>query len=147
MTDIVEGFSVLRADWDSYHRQIMLIRRSVFVDEQGVSESEEVDSMDPLCRFVLAIDIDDNPVGTARLLPNGRIGRMAVLKSYRGLGLGSLVLRELLNMAKENGIKNLFLHAQINAIPFYEKHGFIAEGPVFEEARILHQQMSYNRKY
>src|SRR5688572_6541961 len=128
MTDIVEGFSILRVDWASYHRQIMLIRRTVFVREQGVPESEEVDSMDPLCRFVLAIDIDDNPVGTARLLPDGRVGRMAVLKSYRGLGLGSLVLRELLKIAEEAGIKNLFLHAQLNAIPFYQKHGFIAEG-------------------
>ena len=141
MPDSMNNISILRADWTTYHRQIMLIRRTVFIREQGVSEADEVDSMDYANHFVLALDIDSNPIGTARLMANGRVGRMAVLLPYRGRGVGNRMLLELLSIATEYRMQNLFLHAQVYAIPFYEKHGFLTSGPEYMEAGIDHREM------
>jgi predicted GNAT family N-acyltransferase len=102
---------------------------------------EERDGLDPDCDIVLAVDNNHQPIGTARLLPSGKIGRMAVLKAWRGQGIGSAMLQELLAIAAENKLNSVYLHGQIQAIAFYEAHGFIPEGPVFEEAGIAHRIM------
>ena len=80
-------------------------------------------------------------VGTGRLLPDGHIGRMAVLKDWRGRGVGRLMLRALVQKAMERGNREVVLAAQVHAMPFYAAEGFVAEGPVYQEAGIDHQGM------
>jgi predicted GNAT family N-acyltransferase len=76
-------------------------------------------------------------------LENGhaQIGRMAVLETYRDQGIGQQILKKLMLYAQEKGITSLVLHSQVNAIPFYEKMGFIAQGPIYDEAGIPHRNM------
>lgn len=116
------------------------VRRKVFVVEQQVPEEEEWDEDDPLSVHVLATR-NREPVGTGRLTPAGKIGRMAVLSEVRGKGVGSELLRMLVGEAVHRGLVALRLNAQVHAIPFYERHGFSAEGPVFMEAGIPHRSM------
>ena len=90
---------------------------------------------------MLATTPDGTLVGTGRLLRDGRIGRMAVLRPWRGKGAGGALLAELLKMAQAAGLNDLVLHAQTHAMGFYEKHGFVAEGEEFMEAGIPHFAM------
>lgn len=133
---------ILQADWGSFRDQIMAVRTEVFIREQRVPAGIEQDNRDAGSRFVLAVDRDGQALGTARLLPTGQIGRMAVLKPHRNQGLGSAMLQELLNIAATAGMQSVWLHAQTHALQFYSRHGFLAEGPVFEEAGIPHRKMS-----
>jgi predicted GNAT family N-acyltransferase len=80
-------------------------------------------------------------VGTARLFDDGRLGRMAVLPAYRGLGIGSALMQEALSLASEHGVARVFLHAQVGVMSFYRRFGFEPIGDVFEEAGIRHQTM------
>ncbi len=120
---------------------IFSLRKSVFIDEQGVPEDIEIDGLDPVCRHVLAWR-EGVAVGTGRISPDGRIGRMAVLKSSRGQGIGRDLLIELVRLGREAGIDQLHLSAQCRAIPFYEKAGFVVSGPVYKEAGIEHRHMT-----
>lgn len=116
------------------------VRRQVFIVEQEVPEPEEWDDEDPLSVHVLATR-NREPVGTGRLTPAGKIGRMAVLSEVRGRGVGSRVLHMLIEEALHRGLLEVRLSAQLQAIPFYQKHGFSAEGPVFMDAGIPHRSM------
>ena len=129
------------ADWESERRVIEAIRRRVFVDEQKIPEKDEFDAEDARCLHVLA-RLNRDPVGTGRLNPAGKIGRIAVVAGRRGQGIGSQILRELLDTARRVGIREPFLHAQLQAVPFYEKFGFSREGEEFDEAGIPHVRMS-----
>ncbi|MBT4667505.1 MAG: GNAT family N-acetyltransferase, partial [Opitutae bacterium] len=93
---------------------------------------------------VVAIDGDDNPVGTGRMQPDGKIGRLSVLDSWRGKGTGQKMLRVLVETAEKKGFQEVFLHAQIHAISFYEKCGFHKNGEEFLEADIPHVKMTKN---
>jgi predicted GNAT family N-acyltransferase len=126
--------------WSVDRPLLQRVRRQVFVVEQEVPESEEWDAEDPVSVHVLATR-NREPVGTGRLTPAGKIGRMAVLSEVRGRGVGGRILRMLLEEAVHRGLLELRLNAQVHAIPFYEKHGFAAEGPVFMEAGIPHRSM------
>jgi predicted GNAT family N-acyltransferase len=116
------------------------IRFAVFVHEQGVCESEELDALDSFCIHAV-IHQGGLAVATGRLCPDGRIGRMAVLKEFRGQGFGGQILRALIAAASERGQHETYLHAQIHALGFYSRYGFVAEGPEFEEAGIRHRTM------
>lgn len=131
---------VRAADWKRDAASIRDIRNRVFVLEQGVPESIESDGLDPECTHVLALANRD-PVGTGRLLPAGKIGRLAVLPASRRHGVGSRMLRRLVELARERGLTSVYLHAQVSALPFYAAHGFVAEGPEFDEAGIRHRRM------
>ena len=117
------------------------IRTKVFVEEQHVSIEEEWDGQDEDALHVLALTSDRKPVGTARLLASGQIGRMAVLPDYRKQGIGSAMLKRLLKIASDNGIDNLFLNAQVDAVEFYKRLGFVEQGEIFMEAGIKHRKM------
>ncbi len=84
---------------------------------------------------------DGKAVGTGRLLPDGHIGRMAVLKEWRGRGAGRALLRALIGAARRRGDRDVVLNSQVHALGFYGAEGFAAEGPVYEEAGIPHQVM------
>ena len=121
--------------------QLAEIRRVVFVIEQQVPEAEEWDGMDAASRHVIAVSRDGMALGTGRLLPDGRIGRMAVLKAWRGRGVGSALLRALIAMAREQGHAETRLHAQTHALDFYRKQGYTPLGAEFMEAGIPHYEM------
>jgi predicted GNAT family N-acyltransferase len=84
-------------------------------------------------------------IATARLVhlspQDAQIGRMAVLQDFRGRGVGKVLLKKLIDLAGTQGISRLVLHSQVSAVPFYEKVGFIAEGPIYDEAGIPHRNM------
>ncbi len=127
-------------DWHERQDVLKAIRKSVFIDEQHVPKELEWDGLDSTCTQFLAV-IDSTPVATARLTPEGQIGRMAVLKAYRCKGIGSRLLDAVLVQAQRQGHTQVFLHAQVSVIEFYQRHGFIAEGDVFIDAGIEHRTM------
>ena len=129
------------ADWRTDRRAIESVRRRVFVEEQEIPEMDEFDAEDACSVHVLA-RLNRDPVGTGRLNPAGKIGRIAVIAGLRGRGIGSQVLGKLLEEARRLGIREPFLHAQMQAVTFYGKFGFSREGGVFDEAGIPHVRMS-----
>ena len=132
---------VVTANWADHQKQLAAVRTAVFVDEQGVPAEIEMDAEDAHCHHLLAV-VEQQPVGTARLLADGRIGRLAVLKPFRGHGIGQQLLGASVALAKSLDMKNLYLHAQVQTLDFYRAAGFTAEGEVFTEAGIRHQNMT-----
>ncbi|MCG6871211.1 MAG: GNAT family N-acetyltransferase [Gammaproteobacteria bacterium] len=133
--------TVREACWPEDEPAIHHIREVVFVIEQRVEAELEWDGEDAHCRHVLARDAAGTPVGTGRLSATGKIGRMAVLKAYRGRGVGRQILQALLRLARDAGQREVYLHAQTRALDFYAAAGFRAEGEEFEEADIPHRRM------
>lgn len=129
------------ADWDCLREHARAVRHAVFVVEQGVPVELEWDEFDAGSWHAVAYDAGGNPVGTGRLLPDGHIGRMAVLKPSRGAGVGGAILEGLMAKAAELGYGDLILNAQTAAIPFYARYGFLPEGTEFVEAGIPHRVM------
>ena len=126
--------------WEKAREEACRVRFTVFVEEQGVPADIEIDDRDAACIHALA-RLDGRVVGTGRLLPDAHIGRMAVLRECRGMGVGGEILECLAERARERGDREIVLSAQVHAIPFYARHGFAAFGPVYEEAGIPHQDM------
>jgi predicted GNAT family N-acyltransferase len=140
------SFIVRPANWTVDREGLRAIRRAVFIEEQGVPEELEWDEHDEHCRHVLALAAGGGRIGTGRLSPDGRIGRMAVLREWRGRGVGSAVLQALLQQARVDGYTTVRLHAQTHALAFYARHGFEATGPEFLEANIVHRSMHLELK-
>lgn len=128
-------------DWQLQQQQVLGVRNAVFVDEQGVPAEMEHDRNDVLAIHLLATVDGSTPVATARLLPDGHIGRMAVLKNWRGQGIGTAMLRALIGIARQKGQDSVFLNAQCHAEGFYARVGFQGEGDVFDDAGIEHRRM------
>lgn len=128
------------ADWASDSDSLSQIRQAVFIDEQKVPEELEWDEHDNTSTHFL-VTLNNKAVASARLKADGQIGRMAVLKKYRNQGIGSRLLQYVLQYAASHKLAPLYLHAQLDAVPFYEKQGFIARGEVFYEADIPHRAM------
>ena len=130
--------------WERVSEHAYLIRKQVFIAEQGVPEELELDELDLSALHALAYQ-DGQCVGTGRLvnLGNGQaqIGRMAVLPNFRGQGIGREILERLLLAATAEGVSSLILHAQLTAMPFYEKLGFVGQGSLYKEAGIPHRNM------
>jgi len=127
-------------DWPAARAEAQRIRFTVFVEEQRVPPELEMDEHDPRCIHALAL-ADGHAIGTGRLLPDGHIGRMAVLKEWRGRGAGRALLRALVEAARRRGDREVALNAQVQALGFYRAEGFEPEGPVYQEAGIDHQVM------
>jgi predicted GNAT family N-acyltransferase len=138
---INNDFRVEPADYALDLADLRVVRETVFVAEQGVPLELEWDDLDPRCRHVLARDAQDRPIGTGRLTPEHKIGRMAVLAEWRGRGVGDALLVALMDQARALGWTEVSLHAQVSAEAFYARHGFVAEGERFDEAGIVHQTM------
>jgi predicted GNAT family N-acyltransferase len=134
-------FHVRQASWSRDAPSIRAIRSRVFVTEQGVPAHLEWDGKDPQALHLLAETPDGRAIGTARLLADGRLGRMSVLPGYRRCGVGSELLKAALLLARQHGIGRVSLHAQIPVVPFYERFGFRPVGAPFEEAGIRHRAM------
>lgn len=132
---------ILLADWSRAERMAKPIRQAVFIEEQYVPEAEEWGHGDEKALHFIA-SLDGNAIATARLMADGTVGRMAVLKGYRNQGAGSAILEKLIETAKQNKFAILNLNAQRTAEGFYAKHGFIAQGDEFIDAGIPHIEMT-----
>jgi predicted GNAT family N-acyltransferase len=134
-------FRIRQAAWPRDAAALRSVRTQVFIHEQGVPESLEWDGRDANAIHLIAETNQGLAIGTARLLPEGRIGRMAVLRAYRGQGVGSALLQQTLGVAGRRGLQTVELHAQVQVVPFYLRFGFEPVGEAFEEAGIAHQAM------
>ncbi|WP_395682659.1 GNAT family N-acetyltransferase [Dokdonella sp.] len=146
---IRQDFHVEPASWEADFDDLRSVREQVFVVEQQVPREDEIDTLDPLARHVIARDADGNAIGTGRLVPPAAnppataatVGRVAVLAEWRGKGVGEAIMRVLIEQARSLGIASIELHAQVHAIPFYTRLGFEAVGERFLECGIEHQTM------
>ena len=128
--------------WSTDGPALQKIRREIFINEQWFAESDEWDDDDAVSVHAL-VTLNREPVGTGRLNPDGKIGRIAVKAGLRGRGIGALILRQLLHEAYHRGVREPYLHAQVQAVPFYQKLGFRTQGDVFDEVGVLHVRMTH----
>ena len=133
-------FKIKTATWPDDMATLKAIRFEVFVEEQKVPAEEEVDINDPVSIHAIAWS-NGKAAACGRLLPDGHIGRMAVLKPFRGLGVGALVLQHLTERARQRGDREVVLSAQTHAMGFYEKFGFVVEGGEYLDCNIPHRDM------
>lgn len=138
------NFQLTFGNWEKQHKDAQVIRYAVFVVEQNVPVELEWDNMDAVCLHAIVYDNEGHALGTGRLLPDGHIGRMAVLDNARGKGIGGLILTALMQHARTRGDQTVVLHAQTHAEAFYRRYGFSREGNEFMEAGIMHVQMRHN---
>ena len=141
MTTPLPSFVVEVIDFAIGRGDLQAIRDVVFVQEQQVPAEMERDALDPQCVHVIARTADGMAIGTGRLTPDHRIGRMAVLREWRGKGVGDAMLLALIEQARERGWREVALNAQASAITFYARHGFLPHGERFIEAGIEHLAM------
>ena len=127
-------------DYESHSEDICAIRYEVFINEQNVPEELEIDGLDGEAKHVLAF-IDGVPIGTGRILSDGHIGRVAVLKKYRGQGSGKLIMKELIKWAQDMNLEKIWLSSQCHAHSFYLDLGFVCVGEIYKEAGIDHIKM------
>ena len=127
--------------WEQAQPTAGPLRFAIFVGEQNVPAGIELDDLDASCMHAVAFDVDGKPIGTGRLLPDGRIGRMAVVLEWRRRGIGAEILTALIEEARKRGHAEVAVSAQLQAAEFYREHGFEADGKVYPEAGILHQKM------
>ena len=138
----MSAYTLRIASWQDDGLALRKVRETVFVREQHVPVELEWDEFDMNCLHLLAVDSAKNAIGTGRLLPNGVIGRMAVLRKWRGRGVGGALLLRLLEEARKKEIQQVTLNAQQYASGFYAKFGFQMAGKEFMDAGIPHIRMS-----
>lgn len=122
----------------------LALRRAVFIDEQRVPEALELDGQDADCLHVLAVDDDGGVVGTTRLrftTHGAKVQRVAVVAAKRRQGVGRRIMEALIAKARGHHATRVVLSSQVSAIPFYERLGFVASGPVYDDAGIPHRDM------
>ncbi len=136
-------YHLITTHWDEQKKALSIIRDEVFIQEQQVPAELEWDEFDVHCLHVLVTD-NNKPIACGRIKPDGHIGRMAVLKEYRQQGIGRDILFTLIKHAKKNHLKKVYLHAQISALPFYQKQNFITCSETFMDAGIPHKTMEKN---
>ena len=127
-------------DYEPYTDDICAIRYEVFVDEQNVPEELEIDGLDGEAKHVLTF-VDGLPIGTGRILSDGHVGRVAVLKNFRGLGIGKSIMKELIKCAQDLSLEKVWLSSQWHAHSFYLDLGFVCVGEIYKEAGIDHIKM------
>jgi len=135
--------SISLADWTTHQESALIVRRQVFVAEHHIPEAMVSDEMDSLSLHAVAVDGNGRVLGAGRLLPNGRIGRMAVLAAARGMGVGGHILQRLMQAAADRGDQGLGLSATVQAQGFYARYGFSTVGEQYTQAGIAHIEMEY----
>ena len=137
----MQDYRVREVGWQEAQHELKRVREAVFIVEQHVPVELEWDGLDPNARHVLAQSRGGVAMGTARLLPDGQIGRMAVLKEWRRLGVGSALLEALLQIARSRGFSQVFLNSQTRAVAFYSRRSFKVASGEFMDAGIPHVKM------
>ena len=138
---MMSDWLIRRACWETDRDQLQQVRSRVFIQEQQVPEHLEWDGEDDLASHWLATAVSGEAVGTIRVLSNGHIGRLAVLASHRGQGIGRALLTAAIGHGQQRQLFSVYLHAQTHAIGFYQRMGFSPEGPIFPDAGIPHRTM------
>lgn len=135
--------TIREANYTTDEPSLRAIRFEVFVDEQGVPPEIEMDDRDPHCIHLLAVS-GDEAVGTARIdiQQSGKVGRLAVLPDSRRLGIGRRLMERCHEIADDHGLREVWCHAQVKAVPFYQRLGYRISGDLFEEAGIDHLPMT-----
>ena len=139
--DPLDTLQVALADWEVDEAAIRGVRHTVFSDEQGISKALDFDGRDRECVQVLARLADGEVVGTARMLPDGHVGRIAVHREWRGKGVGTRLVECLTDIARDRGFAEIYLHSQAQAAEFYTRLGYETRGEPFMEAGIEHVLM------
>lgn len=134
-------FSVHILNWSDGEPLLRAVREAVFMREQGVSAALEWDGLDAGCRHALALSAEGEAIGCGRITPDAHIGRMAVLKEWRGRKVGTALLQALLDEARSRCYAEIELDAQVQAVPFYRRFGFMEEGEIFMDAEMPHRKM------
>lgn len=134
-------FTLQLVEWADHEAALRSIREAVFMREQGVPAELEWDGLDARCRHVLVQNVAGAAIGCARITENAHIGRMAVMRDWRGMGVGSALLSALVAHAREKRHPEAVLYAQVQAVPFYRRFGFAGEGEVFMDAGMPHIKM------
>ena len=139
---------IVQVTWRQAKNQLSEIRAQVFINEQQVPHELEWDALDEAAQHLLVVDDQSNAIACARLLNNGSIGRMAVVKNWRGLGIGSALLNKAIGFYAQQGLQTITLSAQLHAVGFYEKAGFLVMSPPYLDANNLHvyMQLSVTRQ-
>ena len=135
------GVEIRIVDWARYSGALSSLRHTVFVEEQGVPVELELDGEDAAAWHAPAFSGDGQLIGTGRMLESGKIGRMAVSQSMRGQGIGRGLLDALVAEARRLKFEEVSLGAQLAAVSFYERAGFMVYGDVFLDAGIDHRMM------
>lgn len=134
-TEIIEG------NWDALKPQLVCVRTEVFIEEQRVPAYIEWDELDAVAIHLLALDAKNQLIGCARILKHGRVGRMAVVKSWRGSGLGKALLEKAIEVCRRLNMPKINISSQTHAIQFYEKAGFVVTSEAYIDANIWHVDM------
>lgn len=135
-------FTVHLITWHDGEPLLRAIREAVFMREQGVTAELEWDGLDDACHHALALSSQGDAIGCSRITPDGHIGRVAVLPEWRNKKVGSALLEALLDYARSQQIARVEAAAQVEAMPFYQRFGFEAEGEVFMDAGMPHRKMT-----
>jgi len=138
---VTTNCTVSQVTWAAARGEIEAVRRAVFIEELGIPPELEWDAHDATALHVLARLPDGRAVGTGRLLPEGRIGRVAVLPAWRGRGVGGAVLAALVAAAAARGHRALVLSAQLPVVVFYRRRGWVPRGPVYQAGGLPHRDM------
>ena len=141
----MKQYELRNVQWPEDAELIRAVRQQVFVIEQGIDPALEWTGDDDQFQCVLAVDADQKPIGTGRVkvsAATATIGRMAVLESWRGAGVGAAIMRRLIEIGKSDGANEFELSAQLTAVAFYQKCGFTASGDVYLDADIEHCKMT-----
>lgn len=136
-----DPYTIREANWARDRSRLRPVREAVFIQEQHVPPELEWDESDADALHVVAEDRSGRPVGTGRLTPDGHIGRLAVLETWRGRGVGAAMLEALMDAARRRGLPEVVLNAQVSAIGFYRRHGYTEAGEEFMDAGIPHRLM------
>jgi predicted GNAT family N-acyltransferase len=135
------AFTVSLVSWHDGEPLLRAIREAVFIREQNVPVELEWDGKDAESRHALALSTNGDAIGCGRLMPNGHIGRMAVLPQWRKQKVGTAIMEALLDEARSRGYKQVDIDAQTFAIPFYHKFDFVEHGKEFMDAGMPHKKM------
>jgi len=137
---MIDNIQFITTSWKQSRQELKQIRTSVFIEEQHVPTELEWDEFDEQSIHFLAL-LNNNPIATARLKPDGQIGRMAIIKNYRNKGIGTELLKTVLLQAKNYDYNMVYVHAQKQAVNFYKQFNFIHNGTEFMDAGIKHIAM------
>jgi predicted GNAT family N-acyltransferase len=139
-------FTVHLISWHDGEPLLRAIREKVFMQEQGVPAELEWDGLDNVCHHALALTANGEAIGCGRIMPDGHIGRVAVLPEWRGKRIATAIMEMLVDYARSQNYAKVELNAQVQAMPLYQNFGFEAKGKVFMDANIPHCKMTLQLK-
>lgn len=134
-------YKIITGGWEQLEKDAKLIREQVFIQEQGIAPEDEWDDLDAMVLHFIVYD-REQPIATARLLPQHSVGRVAVLIPYRKQGIGKILMEHIIEYARQQNLPYLKLSAQTYVTAFYEALGFVVQGEEYLDCGIPHIDMT-----